>query len=194
MDETAEGLVASLVHGVERLNALVTDLIDLGRAGGADYPVKLEEIDVGHVLHSAEAMLRPAFMLREQSVSVEVPERGPYAITDRRLLDQVVLNLLSNANRHSPPRGDVTLAARREQGLVRVEVRDSGPGIPPEDRRRIFEPYYRVRHNDVQVPGSGLGLAVARRMVDALDGRLWVEGADGGGAIFVVELRASSER
>ncbi len=196
MDETAEQLVSSLSHGVERLNALVSDLIDLGRQGGAEYPVQPEEVDLPRLAQRATEMLRPAFLLREQQLRLELPADPVYAVTDPGLLEQVVLNLLSNANRHAPHQGEITLAvARPAEGRVRIEVRDNGPGIGAHDRERIFEPYYRVRRNGgPDVPGSGLGLAVARRMVDALGGRIWVDGREGGGACFCIEVRASAER
>ena len=74
-------------------------------------------------------------------------------------------------------------------------MEDSGAGVAPEERERIFELYYRVARGDgAVVPGSGLGLAVARRLMDQLEGRIWVEGGDGGGACFLIEVRASRER
>ena len=80
-------------------------------------------------------------------------------------------------------------------GHIWIAVEDSGPGIAPEERERIFEPYYRVERADgTTVPGSGLGLAVARQLMDQQGGRVWVEPAPGGGARFVVEVRASRER
>jgi signal transduction histidine kinase len=196
MDETAEQLVESLSHGVDRLNALVTDLIDLGRQGGADYEVHPEEVDVNRLLEHAAEMLRPAFLLRDQTVHLELPDASVYAVTDLSLLEQTVLNLLSNANRHAPFGGEITLGVTHApEGRARVEIRDTGPGIVAEDRERIFEPYYRVRRNGApDVPGSGLGLAVARRMVDALGGRIWVEDGAKGGACVCIEVRASSQR
>lgn len=196
MDETAEQLVTSLSHGVERLTALVGDLIDLGRQGGADYPVQPEEVDLSRLARHAMEMLRPAFLLRDQELHLDLPAESVYAVTDPGLLEQVVLNLLSNANRHAPVRGEITLAVVPPvDGRARIEVRDNGPGIRPDDRERIFEPYYRVRRNGgPDVPGSGLGLAVARRMVDALGGRIWVAEHEAGGACFCIEVRTSGER
>ncbi len=196
MDAGAESLVTSLTLGVGRLNSLVADLIDLGRAGRQAHEVHTTELDVVELLRSADAVLRPAFLLREQSLVLEVPEHPLHAVADQRLLEQVVMSLLSNANRHAPPGGSVVLRARPTgDGHVRLEVEDSGPGIPPEERERIFEPYYRVPRTDgAGVPGSGLGLAVARQLIDQQDGRIWVESAEHGGACFMVEVRASRER
>jgi signal transduction histidine kinase len=196
MDPDAESLITSLTLGVERLNRLVGDLIDLGRAGREAQEVHATEMDIVELLRSAEQVLRPSFLLRQQTLSVDAPEHPLLGIVDQRLLEQVVLSLLSNANRHAPSGGVVTLrAAATEEGHIRVSVEDSGPGIAPEERDRIFEPYYRVERADgTSVPGSGLGLAVARQLMDQQGGRIWVEPAAGGGACFIVEFRASMER
>ncbi|MDA0302485.1 MAG: ATP-binding protein [Chloroflexi bacterium] len=197
MDSGADELVSSLTYGVERLNSLVTDLIDLGRSGGQEFEVRLGEVDAVEALRNAEAMMRPALMLCEQHVVGDVPEAPLYAIADPHRLEQVILPILSNANRHAPPNGDIILrAVRTPEGRVRIEVRDFGTGIAREDRDRIFEAYYRVRGpGGESVPGSGLGLAIARRLIEAQGGRIWVESCeDGPGARFCMELRAAPER
>ena len=114
---------------------------------------------------------------------------------DPRVLDQVTLNLLSNANRHSPAGGSITISARQVDTAVRLEVADSGPGIPVAERELIFQPYYRIKREDgAAVPGSGLGLAVARRILEESGGRIWVEEREDGGARFCVEVRAAAPR
>ncbi len=190
MDETASQLVASLGQGVMRLSSLVNDLIDLGRAGHAGYAVQRVEVDLGAVVRSAEATLRPALLLREQSVELDLPAEGPVALADPRILEQVTLNLLSNANRHGPVGGAIRIVARRDQDTVRLEIADDGPGIPEVERERIFQPYYRIAKGP-GVPGSGLGLAVARQLLDECGGRIWAEGDLQGGARFCVEVRAA---
>jgi len=187
-------LVGSLTRGVERLSQLINDLLDVGEVHDSALRVTPALIDVGETLRLAETVLRPAFMLREQSLSLELPETPMYAVADRRHLEQVMLNLLSNANRHTPKCGRIAVrAGPGESGYARIEVEDSGPGIEPTDRRRIFEPYYRVQRPGARsVPGSGLGLAVARRLTQLQGGRIWVEDAPDGGARFCVELRAAA--
>ncbi len=197
MDSGADELVASLTFSVERLNRLVTDLIDLGRSGGQEFEVRLGEVDAVEALRNAEALMRPALMLREQTVIGDVPEAPLYVVADPHRLEQVILAILSNANRHAPPASDIVLrAVRTPEGRVRLEIRDYGDGIAREDRERIFEAYYRVRGpGGESVPGSGLGLAVARRLIEAQGGRVWVDAPeDGPGARFCIELRAAPDR
>ncbi len=185
-------LLDSLSHGVERLGELVNDLIDLGRGSEAQ-SVSLAPLDVREALRGAESVLRPAVMLRDQSLALELPERPLLALADARALDQVVMNLLSNANRHTPAGGSIVVRAAEAGARVRLEIEDSGPGVLPVDRAHIFEPYYRVERRGVApVPGSGLGLAVARRLVELQGGRVWVtEASSGGGACFCVELEGA---
>ena len=141
--------------------------------------------------------MRPALMLREQTVIGDVPEAPLYVVADPHRLEQVILAILSNANRHAPPASDIVLrAVRTPEGRVRLEIRDYGDGIAREDCERIFEAYYRVRGpGGESVPGSGLGLAVARRLIEAQGGRVWVDAPeDGPGARFCIELRAAPDR
>jgi signal transduction histidine kinase len=194
MDETAGQLVASLGQGVQRLSVLVNDLIDLGRTGESAYPVEPRDVDLGGVIRSAEATLRPALMLREHSVTLDLPDVGPIAHADPRIMEQVVLNLLSNANRHSPAGGSIRISAfHGANGNVHMSFADDGPGIPEAERERIFQPYYRIRGDGTAtVPGSGLGLAVARQLLDSSGGRIWVDESPNGGALFCVEVRAGT--
>lgn len=197
MDSAADELVTSLTEAVLRLNRLVTDLIDLGRSGGQEFEVVVAEVDAVQAVRAAESMSRPSFLLREQLIVGDVPEAPLMVLADPHRLEQVILAVLSNANRHAPPASTIELrVVRTDDGHVRIEVRDHGMGIAREDRERIFEPYYRVRGpGGESVPGSGLGLAVARRLIEAQGGRIWVEDCtDDPGARFCIEVRAVTAR
>lgn len=190
MDETARDLVASLGQGVQRLSVMVTNLIDLGRSGETGYALQSVAVDLGQVARSAEAAIRPALVLRGQTLELGLPEGGPTVRSDPRIVDQVVMNLLANANRHAPEGGQIRVTATHlERNTVRLEVSDDGPGIPEAEREKIFQPYYRVPGSS-SVPGSGLGLAVARRLLEETGGRIWTTESDTGGARFCVEFRA----
>jgi signal transduction histidine kinase len=193
MDETARDLVASLGTSVDRLSALVNDLIDLGRTSAIELAVDRRHVDIAPIIRAAETTLRPAVIVRAQELTVDLPEGELHAWVDPRLLEQALLNLLSNANRYTPPGGAIGLTAFPVNGtLVRIVVEDSGPGIPPSERDRIFEPYYRAKDLEHAVPGSGLGLAVAKRLIDACGGRIWAESSEAGGARLSVEIPRSA--
>ena len=191
--EQAAPLLSSLSNGVDRLNSVVNDLLDLARIEEGGMRAELTRVDAVALLAHARELVHPAYIVRGQTIELELPEEGLWASADPRQLEQITLNLLVNANRHTPPGGSVIARlTATDDGRVRIEVEDTGPGVDPEDRTRIFEPYYRVqRPGAVEVPGSGLGLAVARHLTDLQGGRIWVEEAAGGGARFCVELAAA---
>lgn len=188
-----EELLQSLSRGVDRLSDLVEDLLQLGQSEEVAERTDLTTIDATAQLRAAESIIRPSFMRRQQALQMVVPAQPVWVLGDARALEQVLINLLSNANRHSPEGGLITASVAVDGVVARFEVSDSGPGVPPEERTRIFEPFYRVRHAGTQVPGSGLGLAIARRGVEQLNGRIWVEEGTstdpaGPGARFCVEV------
>jgi signal transduction histidine kinase len=192
----AAELVQSLSQAVDRLRSLVDELIELGRGVDVDVRAELRPLDIGPLLRAAVSVVRPALVRREQAITIDLASGPLVASVDEDFLRHVVLNLLSNANRHTPQRGAILLRAGvPTPGRVRIEVTDSGPGVDPADRDRIFEPYYRVhRSGTSDVPGAGLGLAIARRYTELQGGRIWVDAAnsDGTGARFSVELEAAS--
>ena len=106
---------------------------------------------------------------------------------------QVVANLLSNAIKYSPEGTTVDIVAQRENGVVRVAVRDEGDGIPPQDRSRIFSKFFRGDAAQSGVGGVGLGLAISREIVEAHGGRMGFESASGQGALFWFELPLADE-
>ena len=192
-DGSSELLLSSLTRGVDRLGEFVEDLLALGRVEETEVRLELRQLDAAATLRAAEEMLRPAFMEREQRLTLDLPEAPLEVHADRRALEQVLINVLSNANRFTPTAGAVVVSARREGERVRIEVEDSGPGIATEDRAEIFLPFFRVqRDRAAQVPGSGLGLAVAKRLIELQGGTIWVEAATDEGATtgsrFCVEL------
>ena len=117
----------------------------------------------------------------------------PPVWADPDRVHQVLTNLLANAIKFSPPGSQVAVAACPDAGgLVRLAVEDSGPGIPPTERERVFDKFYQVgRAERERPPGTGLGLTIARHLVELHGGRIWVEDAPGGGAAFVLLLPAA---
>jgi signal transduction histidine kinase len=180
----------TMLTQVERLGRLVSQLLDLSRLESGAIPIDVRPFEVGSLLEQAAA----EFKLGSQRASDKkvrldliLPEAGLTATGDAERVHQVVANLLDNAVRHSPEGGVVGLTATEDDGGVRIEVRDEGPGIPEGERERIFERFYRS--DSARAGGSsGLGLAIARWIVDMHGGEIKAENADPSGCRVVVRL------
>lgn len=175
----------------ERLGRIVGDLLDLSRIElGRGSELRREPLSLGPLLE-ANGELFQAQTSRHQ-LTWELPPDLPPVLADRDAVDRVLKNLLSNALKYSPGGGLVRLwAARadRHPAMIEIGVSDQGVGIPPEALSRIFEKYYRVPHPAVtQVRGLGIGLALAKHLVEAQDGTIRVESREGEGSRFIVTL------
>lgn len=182
--EDRRELLETIRQEAERLNRLVGNLLDLSRLrAGAVVPTKAPAAIV-EVIEGVVARLQP--VLAGHEVRLMLREDLPQVPMDVVQIDQVVTNLLENAAKFSPPGGLITVAAARWQDRVEVRVADRGPGIPPEERERVFEPF--VRGERSAAGGTGLGLSIGRAIVESHGGRIWIEGAPGGGATVVFQL------
>jgi signal transduction histidine kinase len=197
-----QGLLENLADGVEepdpaklrtalaqteRLGRLVSQLLDLSKLEAGGMPLHRERFAVRPLLEQAtrEASLGDTPV----RLRVEVQPGDLQVEGDPERVHQVVANLLDNAVRHSPAEGRVWLTAHAENGHVRIEVADEGPGIPAAEAQHVFERFYRAdAGRSARAGGSGLGLAIARWIVDAHGGAIRAEQRDPHGCRMVVEL------
>jgi signal transduction histidine kinase len=179
---------AALVQ-VERLGALVEQLLDLSRLESGAVPLERSEVAVARLLAEVADEWRPRASERRVRLDVDVAPPGLSARVDPGRMRQVVENLASNAIRHAPDGGAVVLRARPLDGRLRLEVEDDGPGIAPEEAERVFERFYRADAARASADGGvGLGLAIARWIVDLHDGSIRAEATGDPGCRMVVEL------
>lgn len=178
---------------VERLARMVSDLLDLTRIEAGKIDIVPEPLDAVEAVVEATESLRPLARTRGVRLAVD-PEPCPPLHADRDKLHRVLTNLISNALKFTPAGGDVTVTATADSpGMVRLAVRDTGPGIPAAERERVFDKFYQVgRVGADRPPGSGLGLTISRHLVELHGGRIWVEDGSGGGSTFVVLLPAAA--
>jgi signal transduction histidine kinase len=178
----------TMLKQVERLSRLVSQLLDLSRLESGSFPLQRGTFAVGEVLRDAAEECRLQAPATQLVVDVDPP--GLAADGDRDRVHQVVANLLENAVRHSPPGGLVAVRARAEAtSRVRIEVSDDGPGIPEEAAPRVFERFYRAdAARASRDGGAGLGLAIARWIVDLHGGEIRVEAGPTRGCRMVVVL------
>jgi two-component system sensor histidine kinase KdpD len=188
-DEQRDDLLQTIEEEVDRLNRLVGNILDLARLRADALRPTVQPISVDEIVESAVARMRGR--LTGFDVRVKIPPDVPPVPADPVQIDQVVTNLLENATRFAPPGSDITIAVNASPTAVRVRVADHGPGIPPEERDRVFEEFYRIDARPESV-GTGLGLTISRAIVVAHGGRMWIEGNQGGGAAVAFELPIDS--
>lgn len=182
--EQRRDLLQTVLEETDRLNRLVGNLLDLARVrAGALVPQK-EVTHIEDVVGGVLLRMRPV-LGRHDVRTIFRPDVKPAAV-DPLQIDQVISNVLENAARHSPPGSEIRITASMWRSAVQLRIADQGPGIPSEERELVFETFHRGRADG----GAGLGLAIAGAIVEAHGGRIWAEGAPGGGAAIVMELPA----
>jgi two-component system phosphate regulon sensor histidine kinase PhoR len=182
-----------ILRHADRLTALIEDLLELSRIEGGTRELVLESTDVAALARGLIQDLKPRLDAKRLRGELRA-EPVPRALADRRALEQVLLNLLDNAIKYSEPGGRIELVVSDSPTGVRIDVTDTGIGIPEADRARIFERFYRVeKARSRDLGGTGLGLAIVKHLVQAQDGEVSVTSREGQGSTFTVRLPAALE-
>jgi len=189
-EASRRALVENARGEAERLNRLVGNILDMTRLEAGALRLRLEPSDVQDVIGSALQELDDR--MTDRRVGVEVPEGLPLVIMDFALMTRVLVNVLDNALKYSPPGSPIDIRAQVASGHLEMDVSDHGSGIPPEDLKRVFDKFYRVQR-PARVAGSGLGLSICKGIVEAHGGFIAAENRAGGGttiSIVVPERKA----
>ena len=175
------------------MNRRVAELLDLARIQIGQLDIKPEPLEINKAITEVAEQLDIVFAGKEQTLNLELPSSLPKVNADKEKLEQVLFNLLSNANKFSPTGSKITLKARKVGRKVIIEVEDSASPITEGEKKRIFDPYYRGEDSmkKDRFPGLGLGLYVSKRIVELHQGEIWVENKAGKGNIFAFSLVAS---
>ena len=190
-DAERVSLASSIVRETRRLVALVDNVLLFSRSGALELTPSLRPVGVDELLDDVVDAVRLAVEDAGQTIEM-VGERGLTVTADGRLVRQALVNLVDNALKYGKPGQLIRLGAERNGERVRISVEDDGPGVPEAERTRVFEPYTRLPEDQVsERTGTGLGLAVVRRISEACGGRVWIEDGTTRGARVIVELRAS---
>jgi len=190
LTEEQRSYLQSALHAGEHLQALLGNILGYAKLEMGVERLHLEEIILDEFAKETVEAVRHHAQEKHLKLELAVPKLVLRA--DRTKLRQILFNLLSNAIRHTPPGGRITLGARRDDDLM-LWVRDEGPGIAPEDQARIFEPFVRLEpregdETEGQREGLGLGLSIVKRYAELHGGRAWVESAPDRGSAFFVSL------
>lgn len=175
--------LANIEAEARRLDRLVANLLNFSRIESGLLQATKDWHDIAGIIDDVAARLRSRG--RTHQINVEVESDLPPVELDYVEIEEVLTNLVENAMKYAPVKSEVLIRARRVAGSVQVEVLDRGPGVPAGSATRIFEPFQR---GDAARPGTGLGLAVAKRFVEAHGGHIWSEQRAGGGSAFVFTL------
>ncbi|MGO8112940.1 sensor histidine kinase [Rhizobium leguminosarum] len=188
-DTESRESVAQILRAGRHLLSLIDEVLDMARIEAGRMDLAVEAQPVAEVIDEAVSLARP--LCGKQQITIEVVEPVEpdlSVLADRRRLLQVFLNLLSNAVKYNRPQGSVTVSHRAmDDGRIRIEVSDTGPGIPAERVSRLFTPFDRLGAERISQDGTGLGLALSKHLTDAMGGTLGFSNREGG-ATFHVDL------
>lgn len=187
-------VVRDTLHGIDeetdRMTRLVGDLLDLSRIEAGVLRPTREPVLIPELIDDTVHRLSP--VLAEREILRDAPADLPLVPLDYVQMQQVLTNLLENAARYSPPGTPIVIGASCGEGDLNMWVADHGPGVPADQRERVFDRFYRLEHHEKERHGTGMGLAISRGLVEAHGGRLWVEDTPGGGATFRLSVPTAS--
>jgi PAS domain S-box-containing protein len=193
-DEERRIFLGYIASESERLTEIVDQLLNVARLDAGDLQVELGRIDVGSVVSELVETVEESGVMNGHRFEIDLPDEPLAAEADPDKVRQVFNILVENALRYSPGGGTVTVGARRSDDRVEVRVADEGIGIPAAERERIFRKFYRAESAARDgAAGTGLGLFIAKELVTAMGGRIWVESTEGEGSSFSFELPAARE-
>ena len=171
---------------VIRLTRLIENLLAMARIEAGELLLSKKWESLSEVCHNV--VDRCADAIRDHQVSIECHESLPAVLIDSRLIAQALSNLIENAAKYSPVGSEIVLRAAMNGDNLLISVTDQGPGIPAEETDRLFEKFYRGTHPQPN-GGTGMGLAIARGIIEAHNGKVWVESSAGKGATFKFSLQ-----
>jgi two-component system phosphate regulon sensor histidine kinase PhoR len=185
LDDGVRGFVEIIARHADRLSRLTHDLLDLSRLESGDFRPELGPLDVAPVCETCLDLVRDKADARQIVLGFDGPPELR-AVADRRALEQILVNLLDNAVKYTPPGGRVTVLADGGSQSVVLSVIDTGPGIEPRLQQRVFERFYRADNGRARAAGgTGLGLAIVKHLAQAQGGQVGVESGQGGSRFWV---------
>ena len=181
-------------HEADRLSRLVDDLQELSRVEAKAYPLDFRSLTVPNLVQTTLKRLSPQATAKRISLRSSLPADLPHILADEDRITQVLVNLVANAIQYTPEDGEVTISAARHEDEIHISVKDTGIGIPPEFLANLFTRFYRVDKSRSRNAGggSGIGLTIAKHLVEAHGGRIWAESTgEGQGSTFSFSLKTS---
>ena len=195
LSDTQKTHINRIVDGGRNLLDLVDHVLDLARIESGRLALLIEPVDLTDLVHEAVQSTRPLADARSVTVNLDVPAAMPLVLADRSRLRQVLFNLLSNAVKYNHDNGLVDITCQQENDhRLHLTVRDTGHGIPHERLATLFEPFIRLEHGPTYGSGTGIGLAVARQLMEAMAGDIHVESTIGKGSVFTITVPIACDK
>jgi signal transduction histidine kinase len=197
INENQKRFLSMAERNINRLTNILNNLLDLSRIESGKTNLKFEELDIRNSIEFILSSLKTQADEKSIRLQMEIPEKLPSVYGDREKVEQILTNLVGNAIKFTPEGGEISVSAKpfENEGnmdMVAISVRDSGIGIPEDQLDRIFEKFHQVEDSlRRSIVGAGLGLAIAKSLVEAHHGKIWAESEVGKGSIFTFTLPSS---
>jgi len=188
-------MVEIALTNTDRLLSMINDLLDLEKAAAGKLGIELVEVEPVSTLQKAVEAAQGYGVEKHLEYQLDLEDTGTI-IGDPDRIHQIILNLLSNASKYAPENSTIDLRLRRKAEMAHIEILDRGPGVPPAFRRRLFDRFSQAgdRSERSSIKGSGLGLALAKELVERMNGKVGYHDRSGGGACFYIQLPLRDQR
>lgn len=185
LDDPYQRLLINVNRSIATLGELINDMAEVANISAGGVVLDKTETAPESIIYPVIETTSPLSHLKSQSLEVEIRPDLPKLMADSHRLEQVLTNMVSNAIKYTPPGGTIKTVVSRENGSIKFAVSDTGRGIPKEDLDKVFDPFYRVpQQSSDRTPGTGLGLALAKSLVELHGGNIWVESEPNKGSTF----------
>jgi len=194
INDEQRGCVNDILDSGQYLLNLINDILDLSKVEAGKIELKLQNLDIAAIINGVVQIMKPALDKNGQEIEVSIMQELPKVRGDKNRLEQILLNLLSNASKFTEQGGRVQIHVGREGDYCQVAVIDTGIGIKKEDQGHVFETFFQGETlSDRRKEGTGLGLTLTKQFVEAIGGRIWMESEYGKGSTFIFTLPLAGE-
>lgn len=184
----AAHLLKQARNQTKTIDRMIADLLQVGQGSDTELPIIPQKMELGNLCLEVLSELRDRYIAKSQQIETDIPQDLPKVYADPERVRQVLINLLDNAIKYTPEGGKISVSGlHRTTQKIQFSISDTGPGIPLENRDRIFENHYRLKR-DQAIDGYGIGLCLCQRIIQSHYGQIWVDSAPNGGALFQFTL------
>lgn len=178
-------LIQNIIRNAHSIDEKLTNFSEMVGLIAGDFPFQPEPVKIRQIIQSVTTQLYSLIQSKKQFLTVEAPESLPAVKAHRQYLEQILLNLVTNASKFTPEGGKITINASRDEKNLLIQVSDTGIGIKAEEQALIFQPYYQGNPGS---GGSGLGLAITKFLIELHGGKIWFKSQAGQGSTFFFSL------